>query len=75
MAEDNSSFRFAYEPGTICYGPNSVDELAAELDRLDLHRALVACGQTVGETLAVIEPVTEGLGNRLASVFARKTPD
>jgi alcohol dehydrogenase len=68
-------FRFAYEPAAIRYGTGCVDDLGAELAAADAERALVVCGSTVGETPAVVDPVTEGLGDRLAGVFAETTPE
>ena len=67
-------FRFDYDPATLRYGPNCVAELGAELAAIDCERALVVCGQTVGETPAVMDPIRTGLGDRLAGVFAETTP-
>ncbi|WP_114576627.1 iron-containing alcohol dehydrogenase family protein [Saliphagus sp. LR7] len=67
--------RFAYDPPAIRFGRGSADDLAEELREQDLGRALVVCGSTVGETEAVIGPVREGLGDRLAGVFAETTPE
>ncbi|WP_247001875.1 iron-containing alcohol dehydrogenase family protein [Halosolutus gelatinilyticus] len=67
-------FRFEYDPGTLRFGSGSVGDLADELDRRGLDRALVVCGSTVGTSPEVIGPVTEGLGDRLAGVFAETTP-
>ncbi|OAQ52035.1 alcohol dehydrogenase [Natrinema mahii] len=69
------AFRFDYQPPTIRFGSGCVDDLAAELEALGLERALVVCGSTVGSTPAVIDPVREGLGDRLAGVFAETTPE
>lgn len=71
---DTASFRFEYDPGTIAYGRDSVADLETELARLDSERALVITGETVGTTSAVIDPVREGIGDRLAGVFAETTP-
>ena len=68
------AFRFAYNPPTVRYGLESVAHLDSELARLDCTRALVVCGQTVGERPAVLDPVRDGLGNRCAGVFAETTP-
>ncbi len=67
--------RFAYDPPAIRFGRGSARDLAAELGEQGLERALVVCGSTVGETRAVIGPVREGLGDRLAGVFAETTPE
>jgi len=68
-------FRFAYEPGVLRFGEGTVADLEAELAALGKERALVVCGQTVGSTPAVIDPVRDGLGDRLAGVFAGTTPE
>jgi len=68
-------FRFAYEPGVIRAGRGCIGDLEAELASQGFERALVVCGSTVGSTPTVIDPVTEGLGERLAGVFAETTPE
>lgn len=73
--ENAGGFRFTYEAGTIRRGRNCVDHLEGELAELDCERALVVCGRTVGSTLAVIDPVRQGLGDRLAGVFDETTPE
>ena len=69
-----STSRFEYRPPVVQYGPGCVGNLADELASADLSRALVVCGKTVGSTTAVIDPVTEGLGDRVGDVFAETTP-
>lgn len=68
-------FRFDYQPGTIRYGADCVADLAEELDTLGAERALVIAGETTGTTAEVVDPVREGLDDRLVDVFARTTPD
>jgi alcohol dehydrogenase len=68
------SFRFDYRPGVLRFGAGSVADLGAELGAQGVERALVVTGRTVGETTAVMDPVSEGLGDRLAGVFAETTP-
>jgi alcohol dehydrogenase class IV len=68
-------FRFDYQPGTIRYGAECVDGLGEELDALGAERALVIAGETTGTTPEVIDPVTDGLGDRLVEVFAETTPE
>lgn len=72
---DSNGFRFEYHPGTVRYGPGSVADLGDELADLKFDRALVVSGQTVGRTEAVIGPVRDGLGDRLANVFAETTTE
>ncbi|WP_436935754.1 iron-containing alcohol dehydrogenase family protein [Halovenus marina] len=73
--EDTERFRFAYDPGVIRFGEQSVEALGEELTALGCSGALVVCGETVGSTPAVIDPVRNGLGARLAGVFDRTTPE
>ncbi|WP_423999013.1 iron-containing alcohol dehydrogenase family protein [Haloarcula salina] len=68
-------FRFDYDPAVLRYGPGSAASLGEELAAHDCDRALVVCGSTVGETAAVMDPIRDGLGDRLASVFAETTPE
>lgn len=72
---DQQRFRFEYSPSVLRYGTGCVDDLSAELDTQGYDRALVVCGSTVGSTHAVIDPVTDGLGEKLAGVFAETTPE
>ncbi|WP_336339579.1 iron-containing alcohol dehydrogenase family protein [Haloarcula brevis] len=71
----DAPFRFEYDPATLRYAPDAARSLGAELDAQGYDRALVVCGETVGATPAVMEPVREGLGDRLAGVFAETTPE
>ncbi|MCG1004259.1 MULTISPECIES: iron-containing alcohol dehydrogenase family protein [Halobacterium] len=68
-------FRFDYDTPVLRYGADCVADLAAELDAQGFERALVVCGSTVGNTAAVMDPVRDGLGDRLAGVFAETTPE
>ena len=68
-------FRFDYRPGTIRYGSECVADLGAELDAIGADRTLVVAGETTGTTPEVVDPVREGLGDRLVGVFAETTPD
>jgi alcohol dehydrogenase class IV len=72
---DGADFRFEYDPGVIRHGRGCVADLDSELARQGCERGLVVCGQTVGTTPAVIDPVRDGLGDALAGVFAETTPD
>ena len=68
------AFRFEYDPGVVHFGSGVTADLGAEMARQGFERALVVCGSTVGSTPAVIDPVTEGLGDYLAGVFDETTP-
>jgi alcohol dehydrogenase class IV len=74
-AARDPAFRFEYHPATIRFGAGCVNDLEDELVRLGLECALVVCGTTVGSTPEVIDPVREGLGDRLAGVFDETTPE
>ena len=68
-------FRFDYESPVLRFGAGSTTDLGDELAAHGLDSALVVTGSTVGSTPAVMDPVREGLGDRLAGVFAETTPD
>ena len=68
-------FRFDYRPGTIRYGEGCVGDLGEELAAVGAENALVVTGRTVGATPAVMDPVREGLGDRLGGGFAETTPE
>lgn len=71
----DDSYTFEYRPGTIHHGANSVANLAAELDEQDLSRALVVTGSTVSSVPEVMEPIENGLGDTLVSVFGEVGPE
>lgn len=71
----DEQFRFEYEPAVLRFGTGCVETLANELAEHGLERALVVCGSTVGSTPEVIDPVTNGLGERLAGIYAETTVD
>ncbi|MFB6255153.1 MAG: iron-containing alcohol dehydrogenase family protein [Haloplanus sp.] len=75
MTDDRRRFEFTYRPGTITCRPGCVADLGAVCERHGWSRALVVCGTTVGSTPAVMDPVRDGLGNRLAEVFDETTPE
>jgi alcohol dehydrogenase class IV len=75
VTDADGGFRLDYEPGTVVYGQGRVADLERELAAIGAERALVVAGETVGTTDAVVDPVREGLGDRLAGVFAGTTPE
>lgn len=72
---DANSFTFEYRPATLRHGPGVVADLASELERRDCSRALVVTGPTVADVPAVMDPIREGLGERLVGVFDGVTPE
>jgi alcohol dehydrogenase len=75
MTDDRRRFEFAYRPGAIACYPGCVTDLGSACERHGWERALVVCGTTVGSTPAVMDPVREGLGDRLTGVFDETTPE
>jgi len=75
MTDDRRRFEFAYRPGGIACYPGCVTDLGSACERHAWERALVVCGTTVGSTPAVMDPVREGLGDRLAGVLDETTPE
>ncbi|MBP1923196.1 alcohol dehydrogenase [Halorubrum alkaliphilum] len=71
--EQHSLSRFEYRAPTIRHG--SVEELGRELANHGYERALVITGKTVGSRPAVLDPVREGLSDRLVGVVDRTTPE
>jgi alcohol dehydrogenase len=73
--ERYTDFRFDYSPGVIRYGTGSAANLSDELAEQGFERALVVTGEAVGDNPEVMDPVTDGLGDRLAGVFTETTPE
>ncbi len=69
-----AAFRFDYTPPTIVLGRGRISRLGSELAADGYGRALIVCGQTVGKTSAVIDPVVAGLEDRHVATFAETTP-
>ncbi|MFC4553183.1 iron-containing alcohol dehydrogenase family protein [Halorussus sp. GCM10023401] len=68
-------FEYEYRGCDIVYGRGCVDRLGAYLADRGLERALVVCGSNVGANDDLMEPIRDGLGDRLAGVFDGTTPD
>lgn len=58
----------------IVYGRGRVDGLHEQCVRHGYERALIVCGTSVGANEALMEPIRDALGERLAGVFAETTP-
>lgn len=76
MAMDpiTGDFTFEYSAGDIYFGRGRTTDLNAVLGTYGLERALLVCGTTIGGRPAVIEPVIDGLGDRLIDVFDETDP-
>jgi len=69
------SFEHDYRGCEIRYGRGRVAGLGDALDERELGDALVVCGSNVGANDDLMNPIREGLGDRLAGVFDGTTPE
>ncbi|MDZ5812447.1 iron-containing alcohol dehydrogenase family protein [Halorubrum sp. AD140] len=69
------AFEHEYRGCEILYGRGRASELSAVLGDRGLDAALVVCGSNVGANDDLMDPIREGLGDRLAGVFDGTTPD
>jgi alcohol dehydrogenase class IV len=70
----SKAFEFDYRGSDIAYGRGRIRRLGERLEGYGLERALVVTGSHVGENPGVMEPLSAGLGDRLAAVFDETTP-
>jgi alcohol dehydrogenase len=68
-------FEFDYFGSDIVYERGACAKLGDFLDERGFERAMVVTGTTVGTVDAVMDPIREGLGDRLVRVFAETTPE
>lgn len=66
----SAAIRFEHHSPIVRFGDGAVAGLAEELATHGLDRAVVVCGESIEETAAVIDPVLDGLGDRVVSVVA-----
>lgn len=69
------SFEHEHEGCEILYGRGRVAALGKRLAERGIDDALVVCGSNTGANDDLMEPIREGLGDRLAGVFDGATPD
>ena len=67
---NTDSFRFVGYPVRVHAGPDSINSLAGELDRISARRALVVCGNSVADKTDLVDRVSNALGGRVAAVFS-----
>ncbi|SHH63163.1 iron-containing alcohol dehydrogenase family protein [Halobaculum gomorrense] len=72
---DTPPFAFDYDPGAIHYGRGCIAAIGDALAGRGLDTVLVVCGSNVAGNAALMDAVGDGLGDRLAEVFAGTTPD
>ncbi|SFR50397.1 MULTISPECIES: iron-containing alcohol dehydrogenase family protein [Halorubrum] len=69
------SFEHVHRGCEIRYGRGRIADLGGWLGDRGLDDALVVCGSNTGANDALMDPVREGLGDRLAGVFDGTSPD
>ena len=74
MAQSPAEFSFTYRGCDIEYGRGRLGDLGDILEGHGLDRALVVCGSNVGANDELMDPIRDGLGDRLAGVFDGTTP-
>ena len=67
-------FEFTYNGLDILFGRNRAATLGELLAEEGLERALIVCGSNVGANDELMDPIKDGLGNRLAGCFDETTP-
>jgi len=72
---DGNAYSFEYQPGAIHHGPGIVAELGSELERHGVSRALIVTDATLADVPVVMEPLRDGIGERLHGVFDDITPE
>lgn len=75
MTLDTPAFVHDFSPAAIHFGRGCVADLGDALDRRGLERAVVVTGTNVGANRDVMEPIDAGLGDRLAAVYDKTTPE
>ncbi|WP_435180568.1 iron-containing alcohol dehydrogenase family protein [Halorussus sp. AFM4] len=69
------AFEYEYRGCDVVYGRGCADRLGEYLADRGLDRALVVCGSNVGANDDLMDPIRDGLGDRLAGVFDGTTPE
>ena len=71
----DTTFSFEYCPATIHHGSGVIGELGTELERAGCERALIVTDETLAGVSEVMDPIEEGLGERLVDVCDTVTPE
>jgi alcohol dehydrogenase class IV len=69
------AFECEYRGCDLMYGRGCVDRLGDYLAERDHDRALIVCGSNVGTNDDLMDPIENGLSDRLACVFDGTTPE
>ncbi|MFC7157032.1 iron-containing alcohol dehydrogenase family protein [Halomarina halobia] len=75
MTLDTEPFLYEFTPGAIRFGRGCTAEMGSDFADRGYERALVVTGSNVGANEAVMDPIADGLGDRLVEVFDRTTPE
>ena len=75
MLPITDSFEYDYRGCDLRYGRGSVADLGTYLRERHHENALIVCGSNVGANDALMQPIRDGLGDRLASVYDGTTPE
>ena len=67
---NTDSFRFVGYPVRVHAGPDSINRLPDELERINAQRPLVVCGNSVAEKTDLVDRVKNALGSRVPEVFS-----
>lgn len=74
MTLQTPSFIHEFKPGAVHFGRGCIGDIGEQLVSRGFETAMVVCGRNVGSNEDVIEPVKDGLGSHLGSVFDETTP-
>jgi alcohol dehydrogenase class IV len=67
-------FEYDNAAGRIAFGRGTAADLGEMVADADADRVLVVCGSNVGANRHLMDPIEDGLGDRLAGVFDETTP-
>lgn len=67
-------FKHEFKSPRIIFGRRCVSKLSAELESQGLNRCLIVCGSSVGSNPRTMEPIKEGLGDKLIYIFDETSP-
>jgi len=68
-------YRVSYNSETIAYGRRAIEHILYKFERIGDERAVILCGSIIFSTDAVIDPIVDCAGNRVAVVFDKTIPD
>lgn len=74
MSSVPARFELEYHGGDVLYGRGRSRELGEYLEPQGKERAMLVCGSNVGANDALMDPIREGLGDRLVGTFDETTP-